>query len=253
MNQARIERVTEPGAVGPAGLSVCMPAYNEAENLPEMIEDVVRTMAPRFPRIEIIVANDGSSDGTAAVLRHLADRYPCLKAVHHERNLGYGMAARSALAAATQDLVLFTDADRQFPLDAIDAFTRAIGECDMVVGFRAPRRDTRSRVLAGRAWSALVNRICGYAARDVNCAFKLVRRRVLEAVLPGLLSVGAAFSAEWLARTRRMGLIVRELPVRHAPRRAGSATGLRPAVAARAVVELVRLRAELRACPEPRA
>jgi glycosyltransferase involved in cell wall biosynthesis len=233
-----------------------MPAYNEAANLPAMVEEVTRRLAGRFLRIEIIVTNDGSTDHTAEVLRRLEREHPFLRTVHHQRNLGYGVAARAALSAATEDLILFTDADRQFTLEDIDAFLQAIETCDLVVGFRAPRRDPPGRVLAGRAWSMLANFLCGYVARDVNCAFKLVRREAWQAVQPAIATRGATFSAEWLARSRRAGLRIRELPVRHYPRRAGSQTGMRLAVLTRAVIELVRLRRRLgraRAASLPRS
>jgi glycosyltransferase involved in cell wall biosynthesis len=234
---------------GGPGLSVCMPAYNEAANLPGMIEEVARALKGRFSRIEVIVTDDGSTDETAAVLKRLEREYAFLRTVHHGTNRGYGAAARTALSAATGDLILFTDADRQFTLEDLDAFLQAIEGCDMVVGFRAPRRDPPGRVLAGRAWTLLANLLCGCRVRDVNCAFKLVRRRAWQAVGPAVAARGATFSAEWLARARRAGLRIRELPVRHYPRPAGSQTGMRVGVFAPAVVELIRLRRRLGRTP----
>jgi glycosyltransferase involved in cell wall biosynthesis len=219
-----------------------------------MLDDVRRVLGARVGGLEIVVADDGSTDGTPDLLRALARDVPGLRTVRHARNLGYGAAARAALSAATRELVLLTDADRQFELEGIDAFLEAIGEADMVVGFRAPRRDGAARVLAGRAWSALVNGACGYAARDVNCAFKLAWRDALALVLPALTSTGATFSAEWLLRSRRAGLRLAERPVGHRPRAAGVATGLRPGVMVRALVELARLRRDLergRPCASP--
>jgi hypothetical protein len=97
-------------------------------------------------------------------------------------------------------------------------------------------------VLLGSAWTMLGNRLFGYLARDVNCAYKLVWRAVFRAVGPAIRSRGAAFTTEWLARTRRAGFDIAEVPVTHYPRTAGAQTGARPRVVARAVIELVRLR-----------
>jgi glycosyltransferase involved in cell wall biosynthesis len=230
---------TRPAA--PSGISVCMPAYNEAENLGPAVEDVVRVMGARFSRVEIVVADDGSGDATPDVLEALGRRYPCLRAIHHPRNIGYGAAARTALAAATEDLILFTDADRQFALEDIDALLGWIDRCDLTVGYRAPRRDGRGREWAGRAWTAMANGLCGYLARDVNCAFKLVRRAAFQRVAPHLRCRGAAFSAEWLAWSRLVGLRLKELPVRHYPRQVGAPTGMRPVVIGTAVRELLGL------------
>jgi glycosyltransferase involved in cell wall biosynthesis len=221
------------------GISVCMPAYNEAENLGPAVEDVVRVMGGRFSRVEIVVANDGSRDASPEVLAALGRHHAGLRALHHPRNLGYGAAARTALAAATEDLILFTDADRQFALEDIDALLEWIDHCDLAVGYRSPRRDGRGREWAGRAWTVLANGLCGYLARDVNCAFKLVRRAAFQRVAPHLRCRGAAFSAEWLAWSRRAGLRLKELPVRHFPRQVGTPTGVRSGVIGVAVGELV--------------
>ena len=229
------------------GISVCMPAYNEAENLAATIEQALTVMAARFVRVEIIVVDDGSLDGTRELLTQLAGRHAGLRVVHHPTNMGYGAAARSALAAATEDLILFTDADRQFAFEDIARLLDHIDEHDLVIGYRASRRDPWNRVLMGRAWTMLTNRLFGYLARDVNCAFKLVWRRAFVQVAPRLQSNGATFSAEWLAWSRRAQLRMTEVPVRHFPRRAGLQTGARTAVITTAARELLALRARVRA------
>jgi hypothetical protein len=88
-------------------------------------------------------------------------------------------------------------------------------------------------------WKLLVNTLFGYTARDVDCAFKLFRRRVWESVT--VYARGATFSAEFLIKARRVGFDVTGLPVSHFPRTAGSPTGARPDVIVRAFVELFRL------------
>ena len=227
------------------GLSVCLPAYNEESNLAAMVEDVVGTMTPRFAALEVIVVNDGSTDRTADVLAELEGRYPCVRSIHHERNLGYGAAVHAAVSAAAQDLLLATDSDRQFALGDIDRFTPMMAAYDVVIGYREHRSDPRARVALGTAWTAISNRLFGYLARDVNCAFKLVWRDVFQAVGPRIRARGGTFSAEWLARTRAARFRIAEVPVSHYPRPAGTPTGARPLVVARAVLELLRLRFEV--------
>jgi hypothetical protein len=99
--------------------------------------------------------------------------------------------------------------------------------------------------------TGLSNGLCGYLARAVNCAFKLVRRPAFWRVAPRLRCRGAAFSAEWLAWSRRSGQRVREVPVRHYPRRAGTSTGRRGAVMMRGFWELAALRVRLARDPAP--
>jgi len=226
-------------------LSVCMPAYNEEANLPGMIADVVAIMQPRFADFEIVVTNDGSKDRTGEVLRELAQQYPQLKPVDHAVNQGYGAAVFTALSNASKDVIFFTDSDRQFKLEEIDLLTPHLAEADMVVGYRSPRRDPPMRVLFGHGWSSLVTLLFGYTARDIDCAFKLLRRETFTRVAPSIQSRGATFSAEWLVLSKRSGCRFAEVPVSHLPRTAGAQTGARPDVIKRAFRELWRFRMRL--------
>lgn len=229
-----------------------MPAYNEEANLPGMIADVVAIMQPRFADFEIVVANDGSKDRTGEVLAELAQQVPQLKPVNHAHNQGYGAAVFTALSNATKDVLFFTDSDRQFNLHEIDRLIPRLAEADMVVGYRAPRRDPPLRVLFGHGWSSLVTLLFGYTARDIDCAFKLFPRATFARVAPAIQSRGATFSAEWLVLSKRAGYRIAEVPVSHLPRTAGSQTGARPDVIKRAFGELWRFRMRLwREPPEP--
>jgi hypothetical protein len=116
-------------------------------------------------------------------------------------------------------------------------------EIDLYVGYRQPRADPWIRRFYGWGWNELVALLFGRPARDVDCAFKLFRREVWDRT--GVRATGATFSAEFLVKARRLGYRVTERPVRHYPRPAGSPTGARPAVIARAFKELFRLRLNL--------
>jgi len=113
------------------------------------------------------------------------------------------------------------------------------GQTDLVIGWRRNRADPLMRKLNALGWKLLVNLLFGYTARDVDCAFKLFRRRVWESMT--VQSRGATFSAEFLIKARRLGFHVKELPVSHFPRTAGSPTGARPDVIVRAFAELFNL------------
>jgi glycosyltransferase involved in cell wall biosynthesis len=222
-----------------------MPAYNEEENLPGMIEDVITVMQERFADFEVVITNDGSKDGTGQVLEEIAKDIPQLQPVHHPVNQGYGAAVFTALSQATKDLIFFTDSDRQFKLEEIDKLLPHLEEADMVVGYRAPRRDPFHRVLFGHGWSALVTLLFGYTARDIDCAFKLFRRQAFVQVASTIQSRGATFSAEWLVLSKRAGFRIAEVPVSHLPRPAGAQTGARLDVITRAFGELWRFRTRM--------
>lgn len=219
-----------------------MPAYNEEANVGEMIEDSISIISKITDDYEVIAVDDGSADGTARVIQEKAEIYPQARLVQHEVNLGYGAAVYDGFAAATKELIFFTDGDRQFVLDEINKLLPLIEEADMVVGYRAPRKDPPLRVLYGKGWSMLSTLLFGYTARDIDCAFKLFKREIITDIGDQIESRGATFSAEWLVRTKRAGYRIVEVPVTHLPRVAGSQTGARLDVITRAFKELARFR-----------
>jgi len=221
-------------------LSIGLPAHNEAENIGPMIEMARAKVAPLVDDLEIVVVDDGSTDDTAAIVRAMAAEDPRIRLIQHPVNLGYGAAVRDAIWSASKELIFFTDADRQFDLSEVERFLARIDGADMVIGYRHARSDPWHRRLFGRGWSWLVNLLFGYVARDVDCAYKLFKRRVIDTVR--VTSGGAMFSAEFLVRAKLAGFRIVEEPVSHYPRPAGSQSGSRPDVILRAFRDLFRLR-----------
>lgn len=224
-------------------LSVILPAFNEAENIEAMVADVLRLLTVEDRAGEVLVVDDGSDDGTWEVVCALESRDGRVRPLRHEVNRGYGAALRTGFRAAQGDLVFFTDADRQFDVLELQTLLALTDRFDIVAGFRAPRRDPANRRLNAWAWGQLVNGLFGLSIQDVNCAFKLFDRRVIEDL--EIRSDGAFVNTEILVRARAAGHSLAQVPVTHLPRVAGVQTGARPAVVARAFVELVRLYGEL--------
>jgi glycosyltransferase involved in cell wall biosynthesis len=227
-------------------LTVALPAYNEEANIAAMVDEVVRTVTPLVSDWEVVVVDDGSRDGTSAAVSAIESRDPRVRLVRHEKNRGYGAAVWTGLTSARKGLVFFTDSDRQFDVGEIRGLLERQPDADLVVGYRSPRRDPLPRRINGWAWSSLVNLLFGYTARDIDCAFKVMRREVVETLRESVRSRGATFSAELLVRAKRAGFRIRELPVRgHRPRVAGSPTGARLSVVLRAFRELAAFRVKL--------
>jgi glycosyltransferase involved in cell wall biosynthesis len=223
-------------------ISAVLPAYNEGAIIERTVRHVASVLRRLANDFEVIVTNDGSRDDTGQVLADLQAHEPDLhlRVVSHERNCGYGAALASGFDAARKDLVFMTDGDKQFDVAELSQLLPAMdGQTDMVIGWRRNRADPPMRKLNALGWKLLVNLLFGYTARDVDCAFKLFRRRVWESVT--VHARGATFSAEFLIKSRRLGFHVKEMPVSHLPRTAGSPTGARPDVIVRAFVELFRL------------
>jgi glycosyltransferase involved in cell wall biosynthesis len=165
--------------------------------------------------------------------------------VEHEVNRGFGAAVLTGFSCATRDWIFYTDADRQFVLAELENFVPLMEHADLIAGYRAPRRDPFLRVLYGKGWSTLCTVFFGYTVRDVDCAFKLFRREIIQELGTEIAARGATFSIEWLVRAKRAGYRFVELPVSHRPRVAGSQTGANINVIVRAFRELIQFRLQL--------
>jgi hypothetical protein len=130
-------------------------------------------------------------------------------------------------------------------LRELEKFVPLMDQADLIAGYRAPRRDPFLRVLYGKGWSMLCTLFFGYTVRDVDCAFKLFRREIIQELGEQITSRGATFSIEWLTRAKRAGYRFVELPVTHRPRVAGSQTGANLDVITRAFRELIQFRVQL--------
>jgi glycosyltransferase involved in cell wall biosynthesis len=225
------------------GVSIVLPCHDEEANVGAAVRMACRAGRMNAQLYEVIVVDDGSRDGTNAVATRLAAGDPHVHVVAHPRNRGYGAALRTGIAAARQPWVLLTDADLQFDLVDLARFVPLAADHDLIAGYRAVRNDPAHRRVAATAWNRLVDWTLDLDVRDVDCAFKLVRRDLFDAF--ELTSSGAVISAELLARSRVAGARICERDVRHLPRNAGRQSGLRPRVVVRASAELLRLRRAL--------
>ncbi len=224
-------------------ISAVLPAYNEEEVIADSVAAMVATLESLGADYEVIVVDDGSRDRTAEIVERLGRANPRVRVVSHAQNQGYGAALWTGFTSATKELVFLTDGDKQFDVAELREFLPLLDGADLAIGYRAPRADPFIRRLNGWGWNAIVGLLFGYTARDVDCAFKVFRRRILDRV--DVRATGATFSAEFLIKARRLGYVVRERPASHYPRPAGQATGAKPAVILRAFRELFRLRLSL--------
>jgi len=221
-------------------LSVIFPAFNEEANIRAVVEDAYRTIPKLAPIFEIIVVNDGSKDRTAEICDRLVEELSNVRVVHHPRNRGYGAALKSGITLARYDLIFFTDADGQFDLKEVSALLEQTHAYDIVAGYRARRQDPPHRLLFAWGWNILVRFVLGIRIRDIDCAFKVFKRRVFDKVQ--INSVGAMVNTEIFAQVSRFGMTVKEVPVSHFPRRHGKPTGGNVAVIIKAFRELFKIR-----------
>lgn len=226
-----------------SSVSIVFPAYNEEENIERTVIEALSVFKKYFNEVEILPVNDGSTDNTGNIIDQLHDRHPEVKPIHHVKNQGYGGAVKTGLTSGSHDYIFFSDSDGQFDLSEITLFLDHIKNHDIVVGYRSQRADPLHRKINAFCWGTLVRLLFDIKARDIDCAFKLFRRSVIDSAT--LEAEGAMISTELLAQAQMMGFSLKEVPVSHYPRAAGEQTGANPLVIFKAFIELFRLHGKL--------
>jgi glycosyltransferase involved in cell wall biosynthesis len=216
-------------------LSVVLPCFDEAPNVAAAVAEAHAAASVFAQAHEVIIVDDGSTDGTGPIAEKLAASDRRVRVVSHEVNRGYGAALRSGFGATRHEWVLLTDGDLQFDLSELEAFVPLAADHDLIAGYRIGRADAVGRRFAAHAWNVLMRRSFGVGLRDVDCAFKLMHGDRLRA-LP-LQSEGAMVSTELLVRARQADWRIAELGVHHRARAAGTASGGDPRVVLRAFRE----------------
>jgi glycosyltransferase involved in cell wall biosynthesis len=248
----RLSEAPDAGAMHDArltSLTVVLPCHNEEENVDQAIREASAAARDAACDHEIVVVDDGSADATRRLAAACAADDDHVRLVCHSENRGYGAALRSGIDAATCDWILLTDADLQFDLGELRDFVGPAQDLDLLVGYRLARMDPLIRRVNAYAWNRLVDRIFDIDVRDVDCAFKLIRRDLAQRLR--LTADGAMISTELVARAALAGARMGEFGVHHRPRTAGRQSGADPAVVMSAFKELRRIRAELDATTVP--
>lgn len=230
-------------------LSVFLPCYNEAENLPKTAKNVLENLKRVTEKYELIIVNDGSRDDTLKVAENLAAKDNNVKVVNHPTNRGYGAAFKSGLYAAKYAWISFIDADGQFNFDEIDEFisTQEKTGADLVIGYYRKRQVTLVRKLNSFAWQTVVFLLFGLRVRDIDCGFKLINKKVIDTIAKLESERGAFISSEFLIKAKKAGFKIIEIPVHHYPRTKGEATGAKLNVIIKSFIDLFRLWKKLRA------
>jgi glycosyltransferase involved in cell wall biosynthesis len=195
---------------------------------------------------ELIIIDDASTDATPRIADRLAAEDPHVRVVHHPKNRKLGGSMRSGFAAATGDLVLYTDADLPFDMNELPRIVRLLREydADIVSAYRFDRTGEGAvRAIYTTVYNALIKAVFGVRVRDINFACKLVRRRVLDHI--ELQSEGSFIDAELIIRATRSGFDVMQMGVDYFPRTRGESTLSSPSVIVTMLREMVSLRRDL--------
>jgi dolichol-phosphate mannosyltransferase len=204
-------------------LTIVLPAYNEEESLPDALEQCGEFIE-QMPDLdaEVVIVDDGSSDGTAALLKEWSLTRPWLRIISHPVNSGYGAALKTGFDAANGRFVFYTDSDNQFDILELREILPLIEDADLVAGFRVYRFDPLTRLVVSWVYNRVVRVLFRVPVRDVDCSFKLMRRERLDRLV--LMSDDFFIDTEIVARARKWNWRIKEVGVRHYPRRKGKTT-----------------------------
>ena len=201
----------------PVSLSVVIPAFNEEKRLPRTLASILAFLRGRGETFEVVVVDDGSSDGTAEVARQAG---PEVRVLQNPGNRGKGYSVRNGMLNASGAWRLMSDADLSTPIEELDRLKEALtrgGEVAIasraVVGANLEKRQSSAREFSGRFFNLLVRILHLPGIKDTQCGFKLFSKAAAEAAFQDARLDGFAFDVEALVRARRAGFQLLEVPV----------------------------------------
>lgn len=206
-------------------LSIVVPAFDEEKRLPPTLDALVVWLSrQRLSSSEIVVVDDGSRDGTAAMVERFAVAHPVVRLLRNPGNRGKGYSVRHGMLRAASEWILFSDADLSTPIEEVHKLYEAAQARDAVIAIGSRALDRRLvsvhqaafRELSGRAFNVVMRMVTGLPFRDTQCGFKLYRADAAREVFSRQQLEGFSFDVEDLFIARRLGLSAVEVPVRWA-------------------------------------
>lgn len=202
-------------------LSITAPAYNERENIEKMVTYWESIFARDGIQGEIVIGEDGSTDGTKDILRELQGKFANLVVVDHAVNRGYGYALSSAIVRSRGDYVLTIDSDGQFDAGEYKLLLDEMDKgYDVVTGYRRRKQDRLLRVIADRVLNLMIRVLFRLPLRDTNCALKLFKGDVARRLM--IEARGYPTPTELLVRAQTLGYRIGETGITHYERAGGT-------------------------------
>jgi len=207
-------------------VSIVLLAHNEAEVIEGTVRGFHEAIVSRLPGSEIIVAEDGSTDGTKEILARLLKELPELRWEEGKERRGYVNAFKQAMHFPKNELILFCDCSGKHDPNDFWKFYPEMNTCDLVIGYKENRADPIYRVIMSRVFNGLMNFYFGVRFKDINCPFRLFKKSAFLAVSKEEWIEKALVNFELTLRFVYRGYKVKELPVAHFKRKNGESRGL---------------------------
>lgn len=201
-------------------ISVFFPCYNDKGTIGILVSKSIKLLKPLAKKFEVIVIDDGSTDGSRELLTKLKQKHSQLKLVFHSRNKGYGGALRSGFKTAANELVFYTDGDAQYAIEEMPLLLPLMTKDVAVVnGIKMERGDAWYRVVIGNLYNFIMRNAFDIDLFDIDCDFRLIRKSALKTI--HLHSETGAICVELVKKLQQKGLAFREVTVHHYPRTYG--------------------------------
>jgi len=208
-------------------VSILMPVSNEVDVIESAIEEWVNTVFKYLPDgSEFFVEDGASTDGTKEILQRLSRKYPFIRVDYKDRKDGFANAAKRLYAGAKCPLVFFTDSDGQYVAKDFWILARYIDDYDMVRGAKVGRKDPIGRRLASFIFNKAVHFLFTVSYDDINCAFHIFKKEVIDDLLPQLKVMKTLVNTEMLLRAEISNYRIKQCYVMHRVRKFGKSRGL---------------------------
>ena len=200
-------------------VTVVFPAYNEADELQNAVDQVIQALNEFARSYEIIIAEDGSTDGTDKIAETLAEKYPFVKHIHGEKRLGRGAALKNAFKQSRGEVLVYMDLDLATDLKHLKALVDAVESegYDFATGSRMLQESqvkrSGTRNIASKTYNFMVRAVLGSKLKDHQCGFKAFRREPLMQLLDEVGANHWFWDTEILVRAHRKGYRIKEIPV----------------------------------------
>lgn len=223
------------------GISVFFPCYNDFHTIGSLVEKTFTILPTLTDDYEIVVIDDGSSDGSQKLLLDLAEKYPkTFRPIFHKKNRGYGGALKDGFKSARHDLVFYTDGDGQYNVAELPILWDLMTpDVNFVNGIKMERMDFVYRVIVGNFYALLMRWAFLLPIYDVDCDFRLIRRSLLLKL--NLESNSGSICVELVKKAQKAGAKFRQVSVHHYPRKYGESQFFKPIRLLKTFKELVPL------------
>lgn len=223
-----------------SSLSIILPVYNEARNIQNVVSNILINISCDINDSQIVMVDDGSTDGTSAILHKLESLHSNVQVIIKERHQGYGGAVKTGIKHCDKKYIFIMDADGQFRMENFREFWINRNSYDFILGYRKKREDNLYRVFLGKLGNLCANLLLKKRIIDINCGFKLFKKDELQKLY--LTSNSGTIYFEILYNLlRRKQYHFSQLPVKHYKREKGRQTGGRFSVILKIASEAAKI------------